>query len=90
MDFKNYKKTYQAKEENEHPAKEDLRKTAEAYGKKSDDELLKDILTMANRGKADGTFTDQSLTNFANTLSPMLNEEQKERLKTVMALLKNN
>ena len=90
MDFKNFQKTHQTKEENKHPGNEDLRKTAEAYGKKSDDELLKDILTMANRGKADGTFNDQSLTNFANTLSPMLNEEQKERLKTVMALLKNN
>ena len=90
MDFKSFRNTTRTKETKEKPPTEnDIRKTAEAYSGKSDSELLGDIFRMASEQKANGSLNDEKLRAFANSVAPMLNEDQKARLNGVLDMLKN-
>ena len=88
MDFKSFKATRQ--QSSVHTDQEDLKKTAESYRGKSDEEILSEILKMANQGKANGTFSEEQLQKFTQSVSPMLTEEQKKRLDAVSELLKKS
>ena len=91
MDFRSFKKSRPEKRGDQTGTSEnDIRKTAEKYGKKSDDELLKDILQMANQGRSEGTLSDSALSEFARKVSPMLNEEQRRRLEQVLNMIKKD
>jgi hypothetical protein len=54
------------------------------YEGKSEAELLNEIKRMSKAGRENGTFDEKKLNHFANTISPMLNEEQKRRLQHIM------
>lgn len=88
MDFKSFKESHA--NSNDRIDREKIKKTAEAYRGKSDEELLAEIINMANRGKVDGTFSEEQLRRFTESVSPMLSEEQKQRLQTVSELLKKS
>ena len=88
MDFKSFKNT--RPEETSQSSQADLRKTAEKYGKKSDEELLGEIIKAANQGKRDGTLSAENLDTFAQNVAPMLNEEQKQRLYSVIKMINGN
>lgn len=55
------------------------------YSKKSESELMAELIQMAVKGKADGTITDKSITEFRDKLYPLLNEEQRERLDNILS-----
>lgn len=91
MDFKSFHNNRQQQaKSNPSLDEKDLRKTAQEYGKKSDAELLSDIMRAAGEGRKNGTLSDQALDEFAANLSPMLNAEQKERLQSVLKIIKGN
>ena len=89
MDFKTYKATSSKKTTQNTVDKEDVRKTAEQYAGKSEDELLSDIVKMANANKASGELSDEKLIDFEKRVAPMLNNEQRARLHNVIKMLKN-
>lgn len=61
---------------------------AKAMRGKSEQEIWNAILTQAEQGKRDGTLTNADLDNFYNALSPFVDGFKKQRLKSVIARLK--
>ncbi len=59
-----------------------------AYSQKSEDELTAQLIEVAKRMKAEGTFNPQSLENLYNTAYPMLNDEQRRRMRDIIDALK--
>jgi hypothetical protein len=71
------------------PKKEaDVKKTFEKYQNKSEGELMSELMRSVEQGKADGTFTPEALSSFIGQVSPMLNEEQKRKLKNITGKLR--
>ncbi len=88
MDLKNFKSTYKSVDDlSEKANADDVRKKAEQYATKSDDELLKDIMKTAAQGKANGSLDEQQLKTFVQSVSPMLSEEQRARLQSVIDII---
>ena len=79
--MKNFKDYVKNKESN---TGSDIQKTVESYSGKSESELLQEIMGLADKGKKDGSLTEESIKNFEETMSPLLNEEQKAKLKTIL------
>ena len=91
MDFRSFKNQADQREKTQGSFDQnDARKTAESYKNKSDSELLSDIFKVANEQKANGSLSDEKLRAFADSVAPMLNEEQKQRLNGVIEMLKGN
>jgi len=89
MDLKSFQKNYQnnAQRKESTPTQEDLKNTAEAYAQKSDDDLLGEIMRNAKQNKRDGTLSESQLKAFVSSVSPMLNQEQRERLQNVVDMI---
>jgi len=88
MDFRSFHSKFNS-ENSDNRSHADLKKTAEKYVDKSDEELLKDIKKAALEGKREGSFSDEKLRIFADQVSPMLNNEQRRRLQSVIDMLKD-
>lgn len=61
---------------------------ASAYEGKNADEIMKAILTEAERGRKNGTLSDDDIDNFAALVLPMINPEQQKTLEKVVKRLK--
>ena len=66
----------------------ELEKTVEELGKKSESELMSELLQEVNRGKQDGSFTNDALAEFMGKVSPMLTPEQLKRMEEITSRLK--
>lgn len=80
--------------ENKKPA--DVNNTVElakiltrAMSGKSETQILHTIISEAERGKRDGSLSNEDLDNFYNALSPMLDGFKKRKLKEVITRLKS-
>ena len=62
---------------------------AKQYEGKNQSEIMGDILSLASKGKKDGSINIEQIEGFANTLAPSLNAEQKAKLAEVLKLIKN-
>ena len=89
MDLKTFKKAAKKSYETGKPTEEDVRNAAQSYAGKSEDELLTEILRMGKENKANGTLSAEQLKDFEARVSPLLNAEQKERLRKVLGMLGN-
>ena len=56
---------------------------------KSESQILRTIISEAERGKREGTLTNADLDNFYNALAPLLDGIKKRKLKEVITKLKN-
>ena len=90
MDFKSYYKNQKSNTATTTSDQEELKKKAREYTDKSDPELLSDIMKEARKQKENGSFSDERLQDFVNKVSPMLNQEQKERLAQAIKMIKGN
>ncbi len=61
---------------------------ASKYDGKSQNELLTAIYKEAKRGKQAGTLTNADIDNFANMLSPFLDDKKRSILNKIVAELK--
>lgn len=57
------------------------------YKDKSEDELIKELLSHVAKQKKEGTFNYASLCEMLNQISPFLNEQQKTRMKEILEQL---
>ena len=93
MDYMSFKKS-RIKTNDSSPkaenANDDIRKTAEKYAQKNDPDLLREILQAANNGKKDGSLSEEKLRQFVTSVSPMLNDEQRARLNSVVEMINKN
>ena len=90
MDFKSFRQNRKIETTDDFTSKEDIRKTAEIYGQKTDDELLGDILKTAKQNRAEGNLSDLQLRQFVESVSPMLNAEQRARLEKAIRMIEGN
>ncbi len=66
---------------------QDLKQKFEEYSSKSEDQLMSELSSMAERMKKDGTFDKAALENMYNTASPYLNEMQRQRMRQLINML---
>ena len=57
------------------------------YKNKSSDELYAELIKVAGEQKAKGNLNKSQLNNIYNTLSPMMNEKEKENLKKLIEII---
>ncbi len=62
---------------------------ASKYNGKNQNELLRAIYNEAKKGKQRGSLTNQDIDNFANMLSPFLDEQKRSMLYKLTKELKN-
>ena len=88
--FKEYDKDLgKPTDEQERTLAENLtQKIAEAYNGKSNLEMLKNILAEAEKGKRNGTLSNDEIEQFYQTFSPMLDGFQKVYLREIVERLK--
>ncbi len=67
---------------------EKLKGMAKRYEGKSDSDILKDLSQAVQKGKRDGTLTNEKIDSIASTIAPMLNNEQKDKLNKLMQTIK--
>lgn len=60
----------------------------ENYRDKSEDELMDELSRVVRKMKSDGTFDIGALENFYATATPFLNPTQRERMKSIIDMLK--
>ena len=58
------------------------------YSQKSEEELTAQLLDVARRMKAQGSFDSAYLENLYNTAYPMLNDVQRQRMRSIIDMLK--
>ena len=66
-----------------------IRGFAQKYEGASQSELISAILAEAEKGRRNGTLSDQDIDNFAKMLRPMLNSSQQKELDNIISKIKN-
>lgn len=61
---------------------------AKAFNGKSEKDIWLTILAQAEQGKRDGTLTNADLDNFYKTVAPLVDGFKRQKLKSVIAKLK--
>lgn len=69
-------------------AKQTVENMLNKYGSYSEDELWSEFVNQTNEKQKSGELSGEKLDKIANTLTPYLNEEQKERLKSILKMVK--
>lgn len=65
-----------------------LKNFLRGYEGRSKTDIVSEIVKVAEKNRKEGKLTDEDLDNFAATLSPMLNVEQKNELNKIISRLK--
>lgn len=66
---------------------QDVRQKFEQYSSKSEEQLLGELASLAERMKSDGTFDPVAIENLYNTASPFLNDKQRQRMRQLVDML---
>ena len=69
-------------------AEELTKKIASAYNGASNADMLKNILMEAEKSKRNGTLSNEEIETFYQTFSPMLDAQQRKRLRVIIDKLK--
>ncbi|MGI6168902.1 MAG: hypothetical protein ACOYI4_04170 [Christensenellales bacterium] len=67
---------------------ETMKNNVSQFEGKSEQELLREVQRLAMKGRQQGDLNDANLDSFANMLSPMLNDEQRKKLGSIINHLK--
>ncbi|MBE5746070.1 MAG: hypothetical protein E7359_02150 [Clostridiales bacterium] len=57
------------------------------YKNKSSEELYSELIKVAGEQKAKGNLSKSQLNNIYNTISPLMNEKEKENLKKLIEII---
>lgn len=69
---------------------QNVEETIKEYENKSEGELMSDLESMISEGKNDGTFSNEMMEAFINNVSPMMNNEQQQKLKSIAKMIKRD
>lgn len=59
------------------------------YGDKDEDQLMNELLSKVKKNKAQGTFSNADLDNFANSVKGFLSPEQQKKMESIIKTLKS-
>ena len=65
-----------------------FKKMAKQYEGKSQDQLMAELKQVAAQQKRNGTLNDAQLNNFKQTIAPMLDAQQAQKLNSLLSMLK--
>ena len=86
--FKDYQPNVPTNQEEKITAESLTKKVAQAYHGKSNAQMLRSILAEAEKGKREGTLSNEEIETFYQTFSPMLDGFQRKRLRAIVDKLK--
>lgn len=78
----------QAQSADQPPSEERVRELMNEYSGMSESELMRELLSVTAKQKAEGSFDAGSLDRGVSTLLPMLNDEQKQKLYGILGKLR--
>ncbi len=73
---------------NNEQMKNDFENAKNQYSGMNESELMGELSKKVSEGRKNGSFTDESLSEFVKNISPMLNAEQKSKLQSIINKLK--
>jgi isopropylmalate/homocitrate/citramalate synthase len=59
------------------------------YGNKNENELMNELFNKVKKNKAQGTFSDAELDNFAKSVKGMLSPQQQKKMEQIIKSIKN-
>ena len=59
------------------------------YGNKNEDELMNELFSKVKKNKAQGTFSNTELDNFAKSVRGMLSPQQQKKMEQIIKSIKN-
>ncbi len=77
-----------AQNRNGEQCRESFEQKFASYAQKSEEELTAQLLDVARRMKEQGSFDPNALENLYNTAYPMLGEMQRQRMRSIIDMLK--
>ena len=88
--FKNYSPNggQSAGQKKTQTAEELTKKMAQAYNGKSNGEMMRSILSEAEKSKRAGTLSNEEIDAFYSSFAPMLNATQRKKLQAIVERLK--
>ena len=84
--FKKYAK--EQKGQSTASAEELTKKIAEAYNGKSSYDMMRSVLEEAEKSKRAGTLSNEEIDAFYQAFAPMLDDEKRKKLRTIVEKLK--
>jgi hypothetical protein len=66
-----------------------MEETISEYENKSESELMSDLERMIREGRKNGTFSDEMLDAFIKNVGPMLDGAQRQKLDSIVRMIKN-
>lgn len=73
---------------NNNQMKNEFENAKSQYSGMNEAELMGELSKKVSEGRKNGSFTDESLSEFVKNISPMLNAEQKSKLQSIINKLK--
>ena len=86
-DFNNYQKP---NSNSNSDAMETIKKFASKYEGASENQLISEILKEAEKGRRNGTLSDNDIDRFSSMIEPMLSGEQRAKLKKIVNVIKKS
>lgn len=87
-DFSAFKDNLNEKARDMGMDKQDFESKFNKYQGKTEDSLMNELLNMVGKMKADGTFSEQELDSFYDRVSGYMSAEQKDKLRSLIKMLK--
>lgn len=87
-DYRNKEASRAAKSAIPNSNEEEVKKQVHKYGSMSESQLMEEMMKVANNSKAQGSLKSEDLDKFYKQVAPMLNEQQRNRLKSLIKSLK--
>ena len=86
--FREYAKQSETQEETTMDAQTLTQKIASAYNGKSNADMLRNILTEAEKSKRAGTLSNEEIESFYQAFAPMVDNGQRKKLRAIVDKLK--
>ena len=86
--MRSFKKEQENQTQEQTTAEDLMKQMANAYDGRSSADIWKNILAQAEKGKREGTLSNEEIDRFYQTFSPMLNGGQRKKLQAVIEKLK--
>lgn len=87
-DFKNFSKRYDSSNNSDTDIFGLINNLAGKFDGKSPDELFDAVYKEAEKGKKNGTLTNDDIDNFANAISPFFDDKKRKYLRKIVEELK--
>ncbi|MDR1906181.1 MAG: hypothetical protein LBQ27_04605 [Clostridiales bacterium] len=87
MDFKSFIKNRKLSDKDKQ-SEQEIKEKIKKFEGKSKSDIMSELVAAVEKGKRDGTLNAAELENFYNRAAPMLNEDQRKKMRDIIEKLK--